>query len=58
MRKKYVVKFHTGFDDWMYATHDNPFTYNSEPILFESQNAAVRYSQRYTEAVVEEHQQR
>jgi hypothetical protein len=40
--RKWVVSYHTGFDDWMYATHENPFTYNSDPILFDSQEAAVR----------------
>jgi hypothetical protein len=54
--RKWVVSYHTGFDDWMYATHENPFTYNSEPILFDSQEAAVQHAKQYTESVVEVYQ--
>jgi hypothetical protein len=54
--RKYIVRYHTGFDDWMCATHEDPFTYNSEPILFDSQEAAVQHAKQYTESVVEVYQ--
>jgi hypothetical protein len=36
----------------MYATHENPFTYNSDPILFESFGLAEDYAKRFNSSTV------
>jgi hypothetical protein len=44
--------YEVDYGEWMYATHENPFTYNSDPILFESFGLAEDYAKRFNTSTV------
>jgi hypothetical protein len=50
--RKYAVMYEVDYGEWMYATHENPFTYNSDPILFESFGLAEDYAKRFNSSKV------
>ena len=53
--RKYAVMYEVDYGEWMYATHENPFTYNSDPILFESFGLAEDYAKRFNTSTVVEY---
>jgi hypothetical protein len=53
--RKYAVMYEIDYGEWMYATHENPFTYNSEPILFESFSLAETHAKKYNTSTVVEY---
>jgi|TARA_R110002126_G_scaffold11847_4_gene52316 hypothetical protein len=53
--RKYAVMYEVDYDEWMYATHENPFTYNSEPIIFEGFGQAEEYAKRFNTSTVVEY---
>jgi len=54
MSKNYLVTFEVDEGEWMYASNENPFTYDSKPIVFETKGAAEAYLLRYNNAYVVE----
>jgi hypothetical protein len=50
--RKYAVMHEVDYGEWMYATHENPFTYNSDPIIFESFGLAEDYAKRFNSSTV------
>jgi hypothetical protein len=52
MMRKYAVMHEVDYGEWMYATHENPFTYNSDPIIFESFSLAEDYAKRFNSSTV------
>jgi hypothetical protein len=53
--RKYAVMHEVDYGEWMYATHENPFTYNSDPIIFESFSLAEDYAKRFNTSTVVEY---
>jgi hypothetical protein len=53
--RKYAVMHEVDYGEWMYATHKNPFTYNSDPIIFESFSLAEDYAKRFNTSTVVEY---
>jgi hypothetical protein len=52
--RKYAVWIEIGEGDSMYATMDNPFTYDSEPVIFDDRARAEDYAKLWkTGRVVE-----
>lgn len=54
MGKRYLVKVEIDKGVWMYATAENPFTYDSKPLIFETKGEAEAHLLRYNNAHVEE----
>ena len=54
MSKRYLVNVEVDEGEWMYATAENPFTYESKPLIFETKGEAEAHVLRYNNAHVEE----
>ena len=54
MSKRYLVNVEVDDGEWMYATAENPFTYDSKPLIFDSKGEAEAHLLRYNNAHVEE----
>jgi|TARA_R110000782_G_scaffold3535_4_gene12950 hypothetical protein len=54
MSKRYLVNVEVDEGEWMYATAENPFTYHSKPLIFETKGEAEAHLLRYNNAHVEE----
>ena len=52
MSDRYVVKYELDEGEWMYATAENPFTYDSKPTIFETKGEAEAHKLRYNNAHV------
>ena len=50
MSKRYLVTFEVDEGEWMYASAENPFTYDSKPLIFETKGEAEAYLLRYNNA--------
>ena len=51
---KYAVMFEVEKGEWMYASGENPFTYDSPPLIFSTKEEARKVAMKYnTGAVVE-----
>jgi hypothetical protein len=44
---KYSVMVKVDIGEWMYASADNPFTYNSERIVFDTKQEAEDYAKMW-----------
>ena len=54
MSKRYLVNVEVDEGEWMYATAENPFTYESKPLIFDTKGEAEAHVLRYNNAHVEE----
>lgn len=54
MSKKYLVMFEADDGEWLYASAENPFTYQSKPLIFESEVQANSHASKYSTYVVVE----
>ncbi len=54
MSKRYLVNVEVDEGEWMYATAENPFSYDSKPLIFETKGEAEAHLLRYNNAHVEE----
>jgi len=54
MSKRYLVNVEVDEGEWMYATAESPFTYDSKPLIFDSKGEAEAHLLRYNNAHVEE----
>jgi len=54
MSKRYLVNVEVDEGEWLYATAENPFTYESKPLIFETKGEAEAHVLRYNNARVEE----
>ena len=54
MSNQYLVKFEVDEGEWAYASAENPFTYDSKPLIFETKGEAEVYLLRYSNAYVVE----
>jgi hypothetical protein len=52
---KYVVMFQVDLGEWMYASAENPFTYDSTPIVFLDKAKAEQHAKRWNTGVVVEY---
>ena len=52
MSSQYLVKFEVDEGEWAYASAENPFTYDSKPLIFETKGEAEAYLLRYNNAHV------
>jgi hypothetical protein len=52
MSNQYLVKFEVDEGEWAYASAENPFTYDSKPLIFETKGEAEVYLLRYNNAHV------
>jgi hypothetical protein len=44
---KYRVMFEIELGEWMYASAENPFTYDSEPLVFVDKAKAEEYAKTW-----------
>jgi hypothetical protein len=54
MSDRYLVMFEVDEGEWMYASAENPFTYDSVPLIFDSKAEAEAHSLRYNTGIVVE----
>jgi len=54
MSSRYLVKFEVDEDEWAYASAENPFTYDSKPLIFATKGEAEAHLLRYNNAYVVE----
>tara|TARA_R110001606_G_scaffold71336_1_gene164277 strand:+ start:575 stop:772 length:198 start_codon:yes stop_codon:yes gene_type:complete len=54
MSKRYLVNVEIDEGEWMHATAENPFTYHSSPLIFETRSEAEAHLSRYNNAHVVE----
>tara|TARA_R110000744_G_scaffold28263_1_gene68347 strand:+ start:58 stop:297 length:240 start_codon:yes stop_codon:yes gene_type:complete len=54
MSKHYLVMFEVEEGEWMYASAENPFTYESKPLIFDSKDEAGVHAKKYNTGVVVE----
>ena len=54
MSKRYLVNVEVDEGEWLYATAENPFTYESKPLIFDTKGEAEAHVLRYNNAHVEE----
>ena len=52
---KYAVLIQVDEGEWMYLSEDNPFTYESEPQIFETKEEAEAAAARWNTGRVVEH---
>lgn len=50
--RKYAVMYEVDYGEWMYSTYENPFTYNSAPIIFDSYGEAEDHAKKYNTSTV------
>mgnify|MGYP003650174448 CR=1 FL=1 len=54
MMPRYVVRFEVDTNEFMFASAENPFSYDSEPLIFLNKEAAETHAKKYqTGEVVE-----
>ena len=51
----YAVMFQVELGEWMYASAENPFTYDSTPIVFLDKTKAEEYAKTWNTGVVVEY---
>ncbi len=49
---KYAVMFEVERGEWMYASGENPFTYNSPPLTFNTKEEARKEAIKYNTGIV------
>jgi len=54
MTKSYLVMFEVEEGEMMYSSAENPFTYESKPIIFDNKNLAELHAKRYNTGIVVE----
>ena len=54
MNKQYLVMFKVDEGEWMYASAENPFTYQSKPLVFETEDQAKVYAETFNTGIVVE----
>tara|TARA_R110002153_G_scaffold120520_2_gene265833 strand:- start:932 stop:1171 length:240 start_codon:yes stop_codon:yes gene_type:complete len=54
MSKRYLVNIEIDEGEWAYASSENPFTYDSKPLIFDTKAEAELYLLRYNNAYVVE----
>ena len=54
MSKRYLVNVEIDEGEWVYATAENPFTYDSKPLIFETEEQAKTYARKFNTSVVVE----
>ena len=54
MSERYLVMFELEEGEWMYASAENPFTYDSKPLIFDSKAEAEVHSLRYNTGIIVE----
>ena len=54
MSERYLVMFEVEEGEWMYASAENPFTYDSKPLIFDSKDEAEVHAKKYNTGVVVE----
>jgi hypothetical protein len=54
MNKRYLVSVEIDEGEWTYATAENPFTYDSKPLIFDTKGEAEAHRLRYNNADVVE----
>jgi hypothetical protein len=52
MTERYLVMFEVEEGEWMYASAENPFTYDSAPLIFDTKVEAETHSLRYNTGIV------
>jgi hypothetical protein len=52
MTKSYLVMFEIEEGEMMYASAENPFTYESKPIIFDDKNLAEQHAKSYNTGIV------
>jgi hypothetical protein len=52
---KYVVMFQVELGEWMYASAENPFTYDSAPLIFDDKAKAEQHAKTWNTGVVVEY---
>lgn len=52
MSKKYLVMFEVEEGEWMYASAENPFTYDSKPLIFDTKYEAEILAKSYNTGIV------
>jgi len=54
MSSRYLVTVEIDSGEWAYATAENPFTYDSKPLIFDTKAEAEAYLLRFNNAHVVE----
>tara|TARA_R110002124_G_C8738017_1_gene497161 strand:- start:258 stop:476 length:219 start_codon:yes stop_codon:yes gene_type:complete len=54
MSERYLVMFEVEEGEWMYASAENPFTYDSKPLIFDTKGEAHAHSLRYNTGIIVE----
>jgi len=54
MAKSYLVMFEIEKGERVYASAENPFTYESKPIIFDDKNLAELHAKQYNTGIVVE----
>ena len=54
MSERYLVMFEVEEGEWMYASAENPFTYDSKPLIFDTKAEAHAHSLRYNTGIIVE----
>ena len=54
MSKRFLVQFEVDEGEWMFASSENPFTYDSKPLIFETEEQAKSYARKFNTSVVVE----
>ena len=49
---KYAVMFEVDSGELMYASAENPFTYDSDPIVFLDKPSAINFSKKFNTGIV------
>ncbi len=52
---KYAVMFEVEAGELMYASAENPFTYDSTPIIFLCKESALNFSKKFNTGIVVEY---
>jgi len=52
MSNQYLVMFEVEEGEWMYASAENPFTYESKPLIFDTKDQAEIHAKRYNTGIV------
>jgi hypothetical protein len=52
---KYVIMFQVELGEWMYASAENPFTYDSAPLIFDDKAKAEQHAKTWNTGVVVEY---
>jgi len=52
MSDSYLVMFEVDEGEWMYATAENPFSYDSKKLVFDTKGEAEAHRLRYNSSIV------